>query len=191
TGEHGAQVLGTDPGRPIAPLLYYHPHGPIGQVFPARMKARVNTPVGVVGLGCGSLAYYWVKDQPFVFFEIDPAVIRIARDPKLFTFLRDSKAKCEVIPGDARLSLEGQPDGRFGLLVIDAFNGDAIPVHLLTAEALELYQRKLAPDGVIAFHISNNYFELEPVLAALVHRQSLIGLSRRDRGADLTQADIR
>jgi len=189
--EHGAQVLNSDPARRIAPLIYYHPDGPIGQLFQARMKARDDTPVGVVGLGCGSLAYYWRKDQPFVFFEIDPAVIRIARNPALFTFLRDSKARCEIVSGDARRSLEAEPDGRFGLLVIDAFSGDAIPVHLLTTEAVELYRRKLAPGGVIAFHISNNHFELEPVLAAISARLELFGVSRRDRGTDLTEADRR
>src|SRR5262249_50558518 len=99
--------------------------------------------------------------------------------------------KCEIVAGDARLSLEREPDGRFGLLVIDAFSGDAIPVHLLTTEAVDLYRRKLAPGGVIAFHISNNYFELEPVLAAIADRLGLVGLSRRDRGSDLTEADHR
>ena len=189
TVEHGGQVLDKGSTRHIAPFLYYHPDGPIGQVFQSRAKTLDNSPVGVVGLGCGSLAYYWVKDQPFVFFEIDPTVIRIARNPELFTFVRDSKAKCEIVPGDARLSLQKQPDGRFGLLVIDAFSGDSIPVHLMTAEAVELYRRKLAPGGTIAFHISNNYFELEPVLAAIAARDGLVGLSRRDRRADLTEAD--
>ncbi len=189
--EHGAQVLTAHPAPQMAPLLYYHPAGPIGQVFQARMKAGEASAVGVVGLGCGSLAYYWVKDQPLVFFEIDPVVIRIAQDPSLFTFLRDSQARCEVVEGDARISLADQPDGRFGLLVIDAFSGDSIPVHLLTIEALELYRQKLAPGGAIAFHVSNNYFEFEPVLAANAARLGMVGRAWRDRGADLTERDRR
>ena len=188
---HGAQVL-TPPGeRPLAPLLYYHPLGPIGQVLTARMQSRDSSPVGVVGLGCGSLAYYWLKDQPFVFFEIDPAVIRVAADPRYFTFLRDSRARCTIVPGDGRLSLASEPDGRFGLLVIDAFSGDAIPIHLLTVEALRLYAQKLTAGGAIAFHISNAYFDLEPVLAASAAAAGLQGVMRHDDEAGFTEADLR
>ena len=95
---------------------------------------------------------------------------RIAENPSYFTFLRDSPGRCRVALGDARLSLDREPDGRFGLLIVDAFTGDAIPVDPPTAEAVGLYLRKLAPDGVVAFHVSNNYFELEPVVAAVARR---------------------
>jgi hypothetical protein len=191
TVEHGGQAFSDDPGKKFAPFLYYHPHGPIGQVFLAKLKARSADPVGVVGLGCGCLAYYGQPGQEFIFYEIDPVVERVAAAPAFFTFLKDSQATCRVVLGDARLSLEKEPDGKFGLLVVDAFTGDAIPVHLLTAEALDLYLRKLTPDGAIAFHVSNEYFELEPVVAAVAAERGLVGLSRRVRAADLTEAEDR
>jgi hypothetical protein len=189
--EHGGQAFSDDPTTSFAPFLYYDPYGPIGQVLLAQMKARSTAPVAIVGLGCGSIAYYAQPAQPFTFYEIDPVVKRIAEDPAYFTYLRDSDAHCQVVLGDARLSLDREPDDSIGLLVVDAFTGDAIPVHLLTAEAVDLYLQKLAPDGAIAFHISSNYFELEPVIAAIAEKKELRAVSRRDRRADLTDADFR
>jgi hypothetical protein len=189
--EHGGQALSDDPNKKFAPFLYYHPSGPIGQLFLARMKAKSTDRVGVVGLGAGCLAYYGLPGQQMTFYEIDPLVKRIAEDPKYFTFLKDSRADCRVVMGDARLSLGQEPDRAFGLLVVDAFSGDTIPVHLLTAEAIDLYLEKLAPDGVIAFHISNNYFELEPVLSAIVSAKNLTALSRRVVSKDITEKEDR
>jgi SAM-dependent methyltransferase len=165
---HGQQFL--DPLRRREPLTYYHRTGPIGQLLIGlRGDPRLDR-VGVVGLGAGSLAAYAEKGQRWTFFEIDPAVAHIARDTGLFTFLGDSRAKddIDIVLGDARLTLQ-QTDERFGLLVIDAFGSDAIPWHLLTREALELYRSRLQPGGVLAFHISNRYVDLEPVLANHAH----------------------
>jgi hypothetical protein len=189
--EHGAQAFSSDPKTHYAPFLYYDPAGPIGQVFLAHMEAKAKPTVGVVGLGAGSLAYYGQPGQEFCFFEIDPLVKQIAENSSYFTFLKDSDAACRVVLGDARLTLAHEPDGHFGLLVIDAFSGDAVPVHLLTTEAIELYLRKLAPDGLMAFHISNNHLELEPIIAAAARDLQLVGLSRRDRKADIDQAEAK
>lgn len=165
---HGQQFL--DPVRRREPLSYYHRTGPIGQLLTGlRGDPRLDR-VGIVGLGAGSLAAYAESGQHWTFFEIDPAVARIARDAALFTFLRDSRAKesIDIVLGDARLTLQ-QSDEQFGVLVIDAFGSDAIPWHLLTREALELYRARLQPGGVLAFHISNRYVDLEPVLANHAH----------------------
>jgi hypothetical protein len=146
------------------PLAYYTRSGPLGSLFAAFGAARAREPVAVIGLGTGSMACYGAQSQDWTFYELDPAVARIASDPKNFTFLRDCPAR--VLLGDARLSLADAPDARYGWVIVDAFNSDAIPVHLLTREALRLYLAKLAPDGLLAFHITNHFLDLAPVLAA-------------------------
>src|SRR5439155_6829326 len=146
---HGRQSV--EPDRRREPLTYYHPTGPIGQVFAAFSGAAAKSQVGVVGLGTGSLAAYGASGQQFTYYEIDPAVDRLAHDTRYFTFVHDSPARVEVILGDARLTLADAPPRQYGLLVIDAFSSDAIPLHLLTREALQLYLDKLADDGLLAF----------------------------------------
>jgi hypothetical protein len=166
---HGGTVHGMESRRPAEqgmPLTYYHPTGPIGQVMAALARDERCNRVGLVGLGAGSLAYYSHSGQHWTFYEIDPSVIRIARNPSLFTFLRDARGTVDVIEADGRLGLAAA-DERFGVLVLDAFGSDAIPLHLLTREAVELYLDRLQPHGIIAVHISNNYVDLEPVLANL------------------------
>jgi spermidine synthase len=162
---HGVEALeGSDRGEP---LTYYHRRGPFGQAFetlPAMSQARQ---VAVIGLGIGSLAAYATAQQQWTFYEIDPAVERIARTRRFFTHLDDCGSRCRVVLGDARLSLNREPEGRFGLLVLDAFSSDAIPVHLITREALSLYTARLTADGVLAFHVSNRHLSLVPVLANL------------------------
>jgi spermidine synthase len=140
----------------------------------------------VVGLGAGALAAYAAPGERWTFFEIDPAVIAIARDPRLFTYLADAlrRGAVRVVAGDARVSLAAVADGSFDLLVLDAFSSDSIPAHLLTREALALYLRKLAPRGVMAFHISNRTLDLEPVVAAAADALGLLPLVRADGGGD-------
>lgn len=167
---HGRQFQ--DPRRRSEPLTYYHRSGPLGSVFDAFPRHRSAqgepTHVGVIGLGAGSMAAYGRAGERWTFFEIDPAVIRVATDPRWFTFLKETPAyPVEIIEGDARLRLRNQPDGTFDLLVLDAFSSDAIPVHLLTREALQLYLQKLRPGGWLLAHVSNRYLSLEPVFAAL------------------------
>jgi spermidine synthase len=161
---HGQQSL--DPETRHLPLTYYAEAGPIGSVFHAlKGDARLEH-VGAVGLGTGSLAYYAEQGYNWTFFEIDPSVIAIAENPKLFTYLRDTRGNVRIELGDARLQLKKSPK-RFGLLVVDAFGSDAIPAHLLTREALQVYLDHLEPNGILAFHVSNRYVDLEPVLALL------------------------
>jgi hypothetical protein len=164
---HGQQSL--DPKRRHLPLTYYSIDGPIGTVFHALKGDPRLQHVGVIGLGTGSLAFYGDKGQAWTFFEIDPSVIAIAENPQYFTFLSDARTRgcgVEIELGDARLQLK-KSSKRFGLLVVDAFGSDAIPVHLLTREALQVYFDRLEPTGFLAFHISNRYVDLEPVLASL------------------------
>ena len=160
---HGAQSA--DSAERLEPLTYYHRRSPIGQVFETLMLDVPSRRVGIVGLGSGSLACYGRKGEAWTFFEIDPAVETIARTPEYFTFLRDCAPAAQVVIGDGRLSLATERDSTFDLIVIDAFGSDAIPVHLLTREALALYLAKLRPSGTVAFHISNRYLDLEPVVA--------------------------
>ncbi len=168
---HGMQSL--DPARSHEPLVYYFPTGPIGQVFAALAGTDPARKVAVVGLGTGSLACYGEPGQEFTFFEIDPVVERIARDPRNFTFLRDSPPKVNVILGDARLSLKNVPDRQYDLIVLDAFSSDAIPMHLLTREAMRLYLTKLSDTGILAFNISNRFLDLHLVLANLARDAGL------------------
>ena len=143
---------------------YYHPDGPIGQLFTALGK-RVRS-VGVIGLGAGALACYGRDDTTFTFYEIDPVVERIARDPTLFTFLANARGSVNVMIGDGRLTLERAGPGSLDLIVIDAFSSDAIPVHLLTREFVAMSLARLRPDGLLAFHISNRHLDLAPILGA-------------------------
>jgi len=177
---HGAQLRDEDPRVRDQALVYFHRTGPMGQVFEALAEPLAGRKLAIVGLGVGSLAAYGQAGQELTFFEIDPVVERVARDDRYFTFLRDCPAKVRVQLGDARIELARERDAKFALIVVDAFSGDAVPAHLLTREALSLYLSKLAPRGVIAFHISNNYLKLAPVLGNLAESAGLVGLDQDD-----------
>jgi SAM-dependent methyltransferase len=175
---HGAQSL--NPARSHEPLTYFHRTGPLGQVFEVFFTKPAKRRVAIVGLGTGTIACYGSPGQHFTFFEIDPAVERIARDRRYFTFLNDCSASIDVVIGDARLSLTRVTDSRYDLMVLDAFSSDAIPIHLLTKEALKLYLSRLADGGILAFHISNRYLDLRPVLGNLAQDSNLTCLVRED-----------
>ncbi len=175
TTNHGAQSI--DRSLTCEPLTYYSRKGPIGQLMTAD-GARGRTRFGVVGLGTASLAAYAHPGQEWTFFEINPVVERIARDPEYFTYLRDCAPSARLVTGDARLMLVQEPDASFDLLVLDAFSSDAIPVHLMTLEAFELYFRKIAPGGLLAVHISNRYLDLAPVVGATAGRAGLVALTQ-------------
>lgn len=168
---HGRQS--THPEYHDLPLTYYHPTGPIGQIFTKAPFMQQVHKVGLVGLGVGSLAAYGQPGQELTYFEIDPEVLYLARDSGFFTFLKDSKAQMRYVLGDARLTLAKEPDHSYDLLVLDAFSSDAIPTHLLTLEAIEMYERKLKPGGIMAIHISNRYLELAPVVALTARKANL------------------
>lgn len=173
---HGMQSL--DPAERRVPLSYFYPSGPAGQLFEQLGPTRRS--VAVVGLGVGSLACYGRPGQEWTFYEIDPLVEQIARDGRFFSFLSECGVDVRVVLGDARLKLEEAPAGSYDLLVMDAYTSDAIPIHLMTREALGLYLERLAPGGAIAFHISNQYFDLRPVLAALASERGLAALAQDD-----------
>ncbi|MEM9372864.1 MAG: fused MFS/spermidine synthase [Planctomycetota bacterium] len=164
---HGLEMI-EGPGPRGVPLGYYHPRGPLGGLFtmlgvshPGGMRA------GLVGLGTGAIAAYSRADDVFTFYEIDPAVARIASDPQKFSFVDAAAGTIEIRLGDGRLLLEAESTGDadpFDLLVIDAFSSDAIPTHLLTLEAIELYRSRLGTDGVVAMHISNRHLDLSGLL---------------------------
>jgi len=173
TTMHGAQLLAAKYRR--EPLTYYHREGPLGQLFASVMDARPARRVAVVGLGAGTTACYARPGDQWTFYEIDPIVERIARNPRFFTYLRDCAPDARVVLGDARRSLVGAPDGGYDLILLDAFSSDAIPVHLMTREALALYLRKLAPGGLVAFHISNRHLDLRPVVTELARDARVAG----------------
>lgn len=182
---HGKQSL--DPSRRDEPLTYYHRAGPIGQAFATWQGSYAKTQIAVIGLGTGSLASYIQPGQSLTFYEIDPAVVRIAQSPRYFTYYEAGQQRggdFHVVLGDARLKLEEAPDHRYDLIVLDAFSSDAIPVHLITREAVAMYFRKLTEDGVVALHISNRYLGLEPVLGNLAKDLSLVGLKQFDDESD-------
>ena len=163
---HGTTIHGTqhlDLARRDVPTTYYSPQGPLGDVFTAANEQGLGS-VGAVGLGTGTLSAYGRAGQHFTFFEIDPEVIRIAKDPAYFSYLHNTRAGITTVTGDGRLGLSRTPAGSFDLIVLDAFSSDAIPVHLLTQEAIKMYAARLADGGSLAVHISNRVFDLRPVL---------------------------
>jgi hypothetical protein len=167
---HGGIVHGIqnrNPSLSREPLGYYTRSGPAGAIMQAAQARMPKGDWAIVGLGAGAMACYLEPGQTLTFYEIDPLVEQIARDTRSFTFLSQCAPQSTIVLGDARLKLRDAPDGRYGLIVLDAFSGDSIPMHLMTREALQLYLRKLAPGGILAFHISNLYFRLAPTLGDL------------------------
>ena len=175
---HGYQKMYPQPSR--EPLAYYHRTGPIGDVFDAFNEVKSRRHVAIVGLGTGTLASYAEPAQRFTFYEIDPSVKQLATDSRLFTYLQECRGDYDIVLGDARIEIAKAPDAQFGIIVLDAFTSDCIPAHLLTREALELYSRKLKHDGLMVYHISNRYVNLEPMLGKLAQEAGMVCLSRRD-----------
>ncbi|MEQ1511353.1 MAG: fused MFS/spermidine synthase [Lysobacteraceae bacterium] len=165
TTMHGAQSR--KPSIQLVPQTYYTPSSGIGLTMSAMTalfgeKARI----GVMGLGTGSLSCYSRPGQRWKYYEIDPVVETIARDERYFTYISRCMPDMEVVIGDARLTIASEPPDSADLLVVDAFTSDAVPVHLLTREAFDTYRRHLAPNGLLAFHISNRFLDLKPVLSS-------------------------
>lgn len=176
---HGRQFV--DPERQREPLSYFHRSGPLGQIFEAFNSNSASPNVAIVGLGTGSMACYARPDQQWTFYEINPAVISIAQTTDYFTYLQKcAPASTKIVLGDARLQLQNAPDHHYGLIVLDAFNSDAIPIHLMTQEAITLYMSKLATGGMLAFHVSNRSLKLDSVLAALAKHNGSMTLSFAD-----------
>jgi SAM-dependent methyltransferase len=184
---HGAQRIRDDAGNVVTgrpePLTYYYNRGPMSEAINATRAARgaLNN-VMIVGLGSGSLACQSRPGERWTYFEIDPAVIDIARDRSKFRMLSDCAPAALIVLGDARLTIAEATEPA-DLMVLDAFSSDVVPVHLLTREALDLYLSKLAPNGVLVFHISNRYLELSGVLTALAAERGLVTYLKRDQSA--------
>jgi hypothetical protein len=172
TIEHGAEWFA--PPYLGQPLTYYSPDSGLGLAMRLCCGTGAKR-VGVIGLGSGTVAAYGNAGDVIRFYEINPVVERLARH--WFTFLPQSPAQVDVVTGDARVSLATQPAQNFHVIVVDAFSGDAIPVHLLTREAFNIYRRNMRPDGIVAFHVSNQYLDLEPVVAGLARNAGLTALS--------------
>jgi hypothetical protein len=175
TTSHGGQSI--DPGRRTEPISYYDRPGPLGDIFRA-LPPVPGRRVAVIGLGAGEMAAYAGAGEEWTFYEIDPDIARVARDTNYFTYLSDTPASVELVLGDGRLSLAEAPDQHYDLIVLDAFSSDAIPTHLLTLEAMSVYRSKLSEKGVLAFHLSNRYLDLEPVLGRLMQAAGVTGRIR-------------
>jgi len=184
TVEHGAQF--TDERRRKSPTTYYGYSSGAGLALESLKSPKR---VGVIGLGAGTLAAYSQAGDDVHFYEINPQMVDIAN--RQFLFLRDSGARIEITLGDARLSLESEPPQKFDALLVDAFSGDAIPVHLLTKEAFAIYLRHLKSDGILAIHVSNQFLDLAPIvaqLAALNHLPAREFISGKDESRRLLAA---
>jgi hypothetical protein len=180
TTVHGGQHLA--PERQCETFSYYHRRNEIGAIFEQRANTWARARIGVVGLGTGALAAYAQPGQDWTFYEIDPDVRDIATDPTLFTYLSKCAPQAKVVLGDARLQLARAPaEQKFDLLVLDAYSSDAIPMHLITKEAMALYRSKLTDNGLIAFHISNRFFDLRPALGNIADVTGMVGLTSRCR----------
>jgi len=177
---HGKQYL--HPSFQSEPTSYYTRNSGIGRLIEAMHPRKGSIKVGVIGLGTGTLATYGAKGDVYRFYEINPGVVSVAQ--RDFTFLKNSDATIELSLGDARLSLEREAPQQFDVLAIDAFSSDAIPVHLITREAVEVYLRHMKPDGVIAFHVTNRYLNLVPVVEAIANELGLQALWFDDPGLE-------
>jgi hypothetical protein len=179
TTVHGMQFL--DPARQREPLAYFHRSGPCGQAMASFNSRPGLTNVAVIGLGAGTMSCYAETGQHWTYYEIDPAVIRLAQDGRYFTYLRlCTNATINFKVGDARLRLREAASKQFDLLVCDAFGSDAPPLHLLNCEAIQLYLSKLSDHGVLLFHISSRFLDFRPVIANLAAHFNLLALVESD-----------
>jgi SAM-dependent methyltransferase len=183
---HGDTIHGiesTDAGHAGQPLSYYYPGGSVSDVIEMMRARHKPQHFGVLGLGTGTMASYADSVHHVTFFEIDPSVEPIARH--FFTFLPRCGSNCDVVIGDGRLQLERTADAEFDLLLLDAFSSDSVPTHLLSREAVGLYLRKLKPDGILIFHVSNRYLNVEKLVSALISDAGLVAYTRFDDAGDL------
>lgn len=169
---HGAEKFRNDDGTPVTgrpePITYYHRDGGIGQAITA-IRERKGAPlrVAVIGLGSGTLVCAAEPGEDWKFFEIDQTMVDTARDPKYFTYIQSCQPDLEPVIGDARLTFAREPDGVYDLIIVDAYSSDAIPIHLATEEAMEIYKSKLAPHGAVVMHVSNRHLELSSVVVGI------------------------
>jgi hypothetical protein len=188
---HGAQRVHDEEGKEVedlVPTTYYYPGSPMGRTIAKRREilGKEKGRYGIVGLGTGSSSCHKQEGESWKFFEIDPVVIKIASNPKNFTFISKCQPDIDIAVGDARLTIAKEPDSSFDLFIIDAFTSDAIPVHMLTKEAVQLFLDKLKPDGVVLLHTSNRYLDLNSVLGAIQKQlpEGTAGIAMQDAGGE-------
>jgi hypothetical protein len=187
---HGAERIRDANGDPLtgrpSPLLYYYDGSGIAQVIDA-VRARVSGPISyaVVGLGTGSLACRANSEDTVHYYEIDAAIVHTARDSGLFHYLSACRPDIPIVLGDARLTLADAPDGSYDTIVVDAFTSDAIPIHLLTREAMAVYLAKLKPHGIVVVHVSNRYLELASVVTGIAAANGAV--TRVNNGSDFDE----
>jgi hypothetical protein len=175
---HGAQKFQNDDGTPVTgrpePITYYHKDGGIGQAI-AAVRERKGSPlrVAVIGLGSGTLTCASEPGETWKFFEIDQSMVDTARDPRYFTYIKNCEPDLKPVIGDARLTFAREPDGIYDLIVVDAYSSDAIPIHLATEQAMEIYKDKLAPQGAVVMHVSNRHLELASVVVGIADANDL------------------
>jgi spermidine synthase len=185
-GESGDELI----GRP-EPLTYYYFGGPMSEAIELTRAAHGELKdVAVVGLGAGSLACHRKDPEDWTFYEIDPQVVRIARDPRMFRFLSECAPSAPIVLGDARLTLAASR-GRYDLIILDAFSSDTIPVHLLTEEAFAIYLSRLAPRGVLVIHGSNRHLDLVSVVAAAAKAAGLVALLKEEDKGEPVNASFK
>ena len=175
---HGAEKFQEDDGAPVTgrpePISYYHKDGGIGRAI-AAMRARKGGPirVAVIGLGAGTLTCQSEPGENWTFFEIDQSMVDTARDPKYFNFIKSCEPDMKPVMGDARLTFAKEKDGTYDLIIVDAYSSDAIPIHLATEEAMEIYKSKLAPQGAVLMHVSNRHLDLVSVVVGIAEENDL------------------
>ena len=187
---HGGQRVRDNDGKPLGgrpePIMYYYNGSAMAQILDAARARTKPIRYAVIGLGTGTLACRAEPGDTVHYYEIDPAMIRLATDPKNFSFL-DECRPVQITLGDARLTLAEAPDASYDVIIVDAFTSDAIPIHLLTREAMAIYRQKLVPEGIVAIHVSNRHLELASVVAGIAKANDLV--SRVNEGADVTEND--
>lgn len=188
TTMHGAQPV-AEPFK-LVPITYYYTLNPVGNIFGVMDSRPFPQNIAVLGLGIAGIVCYTKPGRHYDFYEIDPDVARIAEDTNLFTYLSDCGSPYDIIIGDARLKISKAPDQSYDLIVMDAFSSDNIPIHLITLEAFQLYLKKLKPGGLIAVNISNQYLDLEPVVAAAARELGMQALFKRRRGGMIEGTEI-
>jgi hypothetical protein len=168
---HGTTTHGTNAATrkkyETLKLSYYSDYSPLADIFAKLKKRKDNQKIAVLGLGVGVTACYTQKNRSFDFFEIDKDIADIAENPQYFTYLKNCGSPYQIILGDARLTMNDQTNNIYDVIILDAFSSDNIPAHLLTTEAIKIYLKKLKPNGILVFHISNNALDLEPILTAI------------------------
>jgi hypothetical protein len=191
---HGAEQLRDDRGEPITgkpPMItYYFPDSPMGVTVKA-VRERVGGPIrtAVVGLGTGTFACFTEPGDSFKFYEIDATVEKMARDPNYFRYITECAPDVPIVLGDARLTLAQSKD-QYDLIILDAFSSDAIPIHLMTREAMAIYVSRLAPHGIVMLHISNRHMELASVVAGIAHANGMVS-RQNNRSAREGEDDTR